>query len=566
MADEREEYKLVEDKKEEMQGIFARMDKDEDSYFLKPYKMMNLPPNDSKEAEDVANITLNDPLLFATKAIAIIGGATMQTVIEGRDMADKQTTKIEEFLEDYFYMVDERLVKREIPGLDGFVNEQICIRGRMAARICNRLGKDGDIEADILPVDTRNFVYETDNNGMIWGAPTYRRSRAAVKREYGKDVDEDYVDVVDFWDEKNNIVFIEKEVIKEQKNPYGYPPFVVSICPIGSMLGTDSAAEHKGESILWANRDLWEEKNRTATILQTLNIQALFGGLQYESSQGENATKPKTSPYGAKKIAPVEKGAGYKLMPVNDIKQATRLFYAVLDASLQKGSLSVIDYGTLNFPLSSVAITRLTGSRDDIFLPRIQAKATFYQSLSRMVINQCIALKKTMNLGQPGNKNKYTAQDLKGDFSISYRFFTKSKEQDIADLSIANAAQNYLSGDTIRREVLTLQDPDGEESKLLSEQAEKVDEVLFLYRRASKLIEDEKPLEAYILAKRIVTILKQRQIQGAMTDMQAKGNPESQGDKDLLPLMAGGRGGNTSQGLTSPAAPEPTEATEVQSE
>jgi len=567
MADEtREEYKLVEDKKEEMQGIFARMDKDEDLYFLTPYKMMGLPPNDQKEVEDVANITLNDSLLFATKAIAIIGGATMQTVIEGRDMADKQTTKIEEFLDDYLYMVDERLVKREIPGLDGFINEQICIRGRIAARICNRQGKDGNIEADILPVDTRNFVYDTDNNGLIWGAAIYRRSKAAIKREYGIDVDDDYSEVVDFWNEAKNIVFIEKKAVKDQKNPYVYPPFVVSICPIGSMLGTDSAAEHHGESILWANRELWAEKNRTATILQTLNIQALFGGLQYESDQGENATKPKVSPFGPNKIVPVSKGAGYKPMPINDIKAATRLFYAVLDASLQKGSLSVIDYGTLSFPLSSVAITRLTGSRDDIFLPRISAKAEFYQSMSRMVINQCIALKKSLNIGQPGNKNKYTVQDLKGDFSINYRFFTVSKEQDIADLSIANAAQNYLSGDTIRREVLTLKDPDGEESKLLSEQAEKVDEVLFLYRRASKLIENKKPLEAYILAKRIVTILKQRQLQGAMTDMQAKSNPESQGSKDLLPLMAGGRGGNASQGLTSPASPEPTEATEVQSE
>jgi len=567
MADETKDiYKLIEDKRSEMSDTFARMDKDENLYFLKPYKMMGLPPNDSKEVEDVANITLNDPLLFATKAIAIIGGATMQTVIEGRDMDDKQTTIIEQFLEDYLYMVDERLVKREIPGLDGFVNEQICVRGRIAARICNRLGKEGDLEADVLPIDTRNFGYDTDNNGLIWGAPTFRRSRAAIKREYDKDVEESFVDVVDYWDEKQNIVFIEKEVVKEQKNPYGYPPFVVSICPIGSMLGTDSAIEHRGESILWANRDLWAEKNRTATILQTLNIAALFGGLQYESDQGVNAQKPSVSPFGTRKVNPVEKGGGYKPMPINDIKSATRLFYAVLDASLQKGSLSVVDYGTLSFPLSAVAITRLTGSRDDIFLPRIQAKAEFYQSLSRMVINQCMALKKSLNLGQHGNKNKYTSQELKGDYSINYRFFTISKEQDIADLSIANAAEKYLSGDTIRREVLHREDPDGEEMKFLSEQAEKVDEVLFLYRRASKLIENEKPLEAYILAKRIVTILKQRQLQGAMTDMQAKGTPESQGGKEVLPLLAGGKGSNASQGLTSTVPSEPTESTEVQRE
>jgi hypothetical protein len=562
MADE---HKMIEDKKQEFQSVFGRMDKDEELYFLKPYKMMGLPPNDNKEIEDVTNVTLNDPLLFATKAIAIIGGATMQTVVEGREMTDKQTTKIEEFLEDYFYLVDERLTKRLVLGLDGFTNEQICMRGRMAARICNRLSKEGELEADVLPIDARYLVYDIGDKGLIWAAATYRRSKAAIEREYGKEIKEDFAEVVDFWDDKQNIVFIETEAIKQQKNIYGYPPFVVSICPIGSNFNTVDAREHYGESIFWANRDLWEEKDRTATILQTLNIQALFGGLQYASSKGEQAAKPQTSPYGPRKIVPVEKDGGYKLMPVNDIKNATRLFYAVLDASLQKGSLSVIDYGTLSFPLSAVAITRLSGSRDDIFLPRIQAKATFYQSMSKMVINQCIALGKTLHLGQPGNQNKYAGNDLKGGYSINYRFFTESKEQDIADLSIANAAQGFLSGDTIRREVLKLKDPDGEETKWLSEQAEKVDEVLFLYRRASKLIEEEKPLEAYILAKRIVTILKQRQLQGAMTDMQAGGKTENQG-KDLLPLMTGGRGGNTGQGLTSPTPSEPTETTEVESE
>ena len=560
MTDETADYKIIEDKKQEMSSIFSRMDKDENLYFLVPYKMMQLPPNDGKEMPDTANITLNDPLLFANKAIAIMGGATMQTVVEGRDMSDKQTTKIEEFLDDFFYMLDEWLVKRSILGLDSFINEQICIRGRIVARTCIRVDKAGNLIPDVLPLDAKSFVYDIDDKGLIWGAPTFSRSKAQIEREYGKRISSEFGEVVDFWDAEKNVVFVDREIIKEQANPYGYPPFVLAICPIGSMFNTVNAKEHEGESILWANRNLWQEKNRTATILQTLNIATLFGGLQYESSKGEAASKPEESPYGVRKVHPVEKGGGYKPMPISDIRSATRLFYSILEASLQKGSLSVIDYGTLTFPLSAIAITRLTGQRDDIFLPRIQAKATFYQILSRMVINQCIALKKSFELGQLGSRNTYRANDLKGDYTIKYRFFTLSKEQDIADLSIANAAQGFLSGDTIRREVLKLKNPDGEKTKFLSEQAEKADEVLFLYRRASELIEDEKPLEAYILGKRIVTLLRQRQMQDKLTE--AKEKPDQATRKGLLPLLGAGGGGQGGGGQGR-VPPEPTEETEV---
>jgi len=328
------------------------------------------------------------------------------------------------------------------------------------------------------------------------------------------------------------------------------------------MFNTVKAIEHHGESILWANRDLWPEMNRTATILQTLNIMSLFAGMQYESEKGIAAPQPKVSPYGPRKVTPVEKGGGFKALPMSDIKHATQLFYSMLEGRLQRGSLSAVDYGTLTFPLSAIAITRLTGSRDDIFLPRIQAKALFYQALSRMMINQCIAIGKTLHLGQPGSQNTYTASDLKGSYTIKYRFFTASKEQDIANFTVANAAQGYLSPDTIRREVLTLKDPDGEGVKWESAQAEKIDEILFLFRRAYSLVDKEKPTEveqmsSKILMERVRTIMKQRRQMGQLSELEGKGTPEAKAQpqgEGAVPLMAGG--GGQSRGRPSQGEPE----------
>jgi hypothetical protein len=183
---------------------------------------------------------------------------------------------------------------------------------------------------------------------MVWGAPEFRRSKSQIEREYpGVTGGGAYGEVVDLWSSAKNVVYVEKKEVKNEENPYGYPPFVYVICPIGSMFNSVDALKHQGESIFWADRDLWPEMNRTATILQTLTLNALFAAMQYESSHGENMPKPGQSPYKQKTVHGIEKGGGYKPMPVSDIKAAARLFYSVLETRLQRGSLSAIDYGSL---------------------------------------------------------------------------------------------------------------------------------------------------------------------------------------------------------------------------
>ena len=557
MSDEsRKEYKLFKDKRDEMKSVFDRMDTDEALYFLKPFKMMQL--DGRQEMEDVANITLNDALIYVQKAISILGGASMQTIIEGKGLSDTKTTKIEQFLNDILYMADENLRKRRMPELDAFINEQLGVRGRSTARVCVRLKPEGDLLADVLPVDSRYYVDDIDDNGIVWAAPWFRQSKARIEREYNKPGDREVrvgksAEVVDTWTPEMNVVFVDKNIIREQVNPYGYVPFVSVICPSGSSLGTEDAVEHQGESLLWANRDLWDKKNEAVTILRTLNIDSLFRALQYESSHGENVPKPKKSPYKQKTIHGVEKGGGYKFMPIADIQNATRLYYSVLEASLQRGSLSAIDYGTLMFPLSNIAITQLTGSRNDIFLPRIQAKAQFYQSHDRMVIKQCIDLDQKLEFGQQGSKNSYTKADLEGDYSIKYTFRSISKEQQMADLQFAVAARGVLPDDYIIREIIKAENPTGLLTQLRAERAERIDEVLFLFNSGKSLLEEkngQKPsladqIGARILRDRIGTILKQRRAMGQLSPIEGQGKEEvgETQKKEAIEQLFKGRGG-----------------------
>jgi len=553
-------YKAFDAKRTDLKPIHDRMDVDEALYFLKPYKMMKL-DNPNEEMPDVVNVTLNDCLLYAVKAISVLGGATMQAVIEGHKLTDKQASLIEQYLADVYYMIDEWLENKGIWGLSAFVDEQIMIRGHVGARCCLRLNPDGTLVPDVTPLDTRFFAPELGDNGIIWAAPWFTQTKQELEREYAQEgdtlpnVEGSENEVVDLWDSLSNTVFVEKKVARKQPNNYGYPPFVYSVVHAGSMFYSKDALEHRGESILWANRDLWTEKNRTATILQTINVNALFAALQLETSKPGQAKKPKKSPYSPRSVHLVEKGGGFRAMPISDIKRATTLFYSILESDLQRGSLAAIDYGTLEFPLSSLAITKLTGSRNDIFLPRVNTKAVFYQALSRMIINQCIALDQPIRVGQKGNENEYKPSDLQGDYTIKYQFYTESAEQQIANFTIANAARDYLASDSIRRDLLKLKDPDGEEVKFLSEQAERVDEVLFLYRRARKLLEPvkqgEKPsiqnkIEAFLLAQRIKTIIRQRNALGRLSELEGNRFPEVQGEgesKPALPLTNESGGG-----------------------
>lgn len=563
----REEYKLVQAKLKEMKPLFDRMDVDEKLYLLEPFKMKKLGSN--QDEKDVSNTTLNDPLLYAKKAIAITGSYQRQTVVEGKELSAKQPTKIEEFLDDIDYMVDEWLPKRGIPSLDAFINEQACTRGRIGARSCIELDGEGGIIPDIVPVDTRWFPIDTGSDGMIWGAPICSRSKSQIQRDYPElkvNLKDTGNQVIDFWNAEKEIVFIEKTIGKEEPNSYKYPPFVIAKCPIGCMFNTENAMKHDGESIFWPNRNLWKEKNEIVTILKTLSRKALKGGLELQRSLNspDKGKKLADSPFQEDVVIETEMGGGFKELPVSDIKSAMRLLYSIIETCLQRGELTPLDYGTLAFPLSSVAILNLIAARNDIFAPILSMIASFRQSLSRMVIDQCVQFNQTIKIGRPGNYRTYSPSDFAGEYSIKYRFNLPSKEQLAADLSMAGAARGVLPDNYILREVLKVQDPDGLELELKSQQAEQTDEVLFLFNRGLSFLyqAEEKTgtereimeLEAKTLMQRIKTILRQRRMLGQLSPIEGKREQPKQ--EDLLPLLE--KGGTGAKG-TARAKAEETE-------
>jgi hypothetical protein len=557
-------YQLYFDRKSEMRELFKRMDDDRKLALLQPYEMLQL---DGQKTPDVINVTMNEAKVFMDRCAAIMNGANMQQIVFGNLLSDKETTVIENFFRDIYYMNDLALANVIFCSLYGFQIEGILERGSIAAR-CLMREENGKFIPDAMPLDTRYFVYETDTSGLVWGAPGFMQSKAQIKRYYDIDIRGRYAEVVDFWDDKVNEIYVATKLVPESQNRrrehgLGYPPLIFQKSGAGSNLMDKDNLKFSGESIFAANRDLIPELNRAASIMQTLTAMSFEGSYEYESSEGTDAENPGVPIVGLRKVIPVEKGGGFKLIPINDVKNATQLFFNMLVGALQRGGLPAVDYGNLAFPLSAVAISRLTASKDALFIPRLQAMALFYRSLSQMIKKQYIQAGYNVAIGEDGYETEYSAKDIDKKFSSKYEFYSTSPEQDIANTAIAQQQKALgVSTYTIYAETMKFKDPAGEINRSRDEKAESGDIALTLYRRGHSLLDnsDKNPrseIEAEMVLQQLEVVLRARASGNPMGLAPAKGGIGSnqQSIPPMVPLMAGsGRGASVapSQGQPQP--------------
>jgi hypothetical protein len=549
MADERTTSQIIYDRKGEMQPLFDRMDKDKDLYYLAEYKMKQL-DGQYMPTDRVHNVTLNDPALFAWRANAILSSAHQQIVVESNTMNEKDCRYIEQFLEAVLYEVDVLIGNLGKTGLYPFVVEQADVRGRVCARVTFYIkkvnGKDVLVPL-VTPWDTRFVTYRNNLDGHVWIAYETERSVEDIKREYPKyELQGDTNIITDYWTSKKNEVLL-NDVSKENRNhKYGEVPVIYQIVPAGSQLADSDAISHEGESIFALDRGIWPELNKSASVLQTLNMMTFLTPLQYESEAGELAELPDRPPYGVGTVVAVEKGGGFKNMPVEDIRNATRHLLAMLEGRAQRGALPAVDYGNLTFPLSAVAIAKLTESKDQIFVPRLQAISMFYQKLCRMMIRQYCSKGMAMEFGEEGQRQRYDPANLKGDYTIKFQYYSQSPEQVIANYTVGAAAyESGVSQETIFTDIIKFTDPIGEIIKRRAEDAAKVDPVLMMYDQVHALIDRKKYTQAKLMANTVVRMIRQRrQAMSQQEDVTAGGNGQRRIDKarGLLPLLNQGSG------------------------
>ncbi|GAH62663.1 unnamed protein product, partial [marine sediment metagenome] len=254
--------------------LFDRMDKDKDLYLLDPYKLKSF---DGTDMPKVVSTTLNDPAVFAHRAIAILSSADPQRLVESDTMNATQENDVEQFMEALEYENDARLARMVRGMAFSFFCEQACVRGWLTGASLLREDKNHNLVVDRRPLDSRCVTYEPGLDGLHWGCYKTTRSRRKILDEYGHDIaPEEKIEIRDTYSRTHNQVWIGEDKIRDRLHPFkkpngdGYVPFVIQPIPTGSMLQDDDVLLHQGESIFALDRAIYPKLNEMVSVLENL--------------------------------------------------------------------------------------------------------------------------------------------------------------------------------------------------------------------------------------------------------------------------------------------------------
>jgi hypothetical protein len=549
--------KMITDREAELAPLYTRMDQDSDFARLKKYTLTGFDMYRDREIPRTISVTMNEPAVFADAIISVLQGAKRQTTVEG--LSDSHNRRIETFLDDVFYTADQRLQKRRISGLWAWVCNHIAIRGPVGARWTFDL----DGMPNCLPVDMRYCPFDLDADGRGWVANHTTRTVRAVLAEYpqarGLPPDGN-VNIYDYWDADVNRVFVGTGVqIHEQKNPYGFPPFAIQFPSTGFMLLDEGYLQHEAESIFFMVRDLYPEWNRLMSIQQTRALEIVRP--PYVHQVKEPGGQPQPYPHQIGTNMEVGEGEVPVLLQSQDMSQMFEGAAAGMAVAIHKGSVNITDMADVSGMRNAAWVTEQTLIRDRILAPRTQALEMFYRQLAQIIIREArVSNLRGARLGRAAVGRRYSAADLTDpdDYTIDFRYMPDNPRQKLANYSVGIALKGILSDDTIIRDILQVDDPDGEVDKLRSEEARRSNPVIFYYEMAASLIDQSNKKtgddatrkrllkQARMAGDAMVEEIKRRKLQSVDQPARKPNTLEpSKGSSHALPAMPGVMGGNT---------------------
>lgn len=553
------EWKARFDKAKTNRGdLNDRMKDDRSLYNMDDYKWETT--TKTHEPVDVDIVTLNDPRFFADRVKDTCAGSKVQYEIEdgNEKVNDDKSSPIEDWLRLCLEASDERLMRGEKLPLKVASAGHLTISGRIPVRILMRMNGD-EFVPDIQWYDPLYTYYQPSYDGLVWEAPVMTRTAEEIFDEYGITIKGDDAEVIDLWTKTDEHIFIDGKLEKTNPNKMGYVPFINAVAPIGGFLLDKGFSKYVGESVYAPVRNLYKVLNRLLTIEATTARMAMEGAYQYESEAGEKAeiTEYPVVPGG---VTAVEPGGGFKLIPINDIKQATMHCISLIEARIQRATLPFIDYGQTPFELSGSAMMMVKGAGDIIYMPRLIAMEYLYTQMCKMLIRQMIDGGIKAELGEGPYKMKLANVDLKGDYSLNVKFSAELPEEEQANLYRAKVYKELgLSQDTVIRRGLGMDNPDEEQFKALTEKARDMIPALWLRDAAKGYIQRDDQNAAKTVAAQLKISLDQL-LKGQMVA------PSPDGERGVnIPAQfgEGQRGGRPLQQATMPEPPREKEAVNV---
>ncbi len=495
----------VKDKESTFGNLYKRQDTDAD---LAKRKAFTLVDDKNKKIPNCDHVTLPKAANFINRANAITASANQQLIIAG--VKDVQRNNLEAFYNEGFRSADEALVNRNESIAFTFHSHMINTRGRIGHRIIVEIDEEtGRLKVEIIPWDFRYVTYEFDKFGLAWASRFITMSKTAIDAAYGEGKARGKTGVVrDFWSRSNNFVFVDEKSVLQEANDSGEVPVAMALSPAGLHFQDKDMEENRGESILWLSRDLYKEANKIISIVQTLNTGALFPPLQKEYEEIPT-TQPPTPQGGTRTVVPYKKADGeYKPMPRQDVYQATRMAWSIVDSHIQQTSFSTSQMGTLQFPLSSLALEELNEGQELVLANSIQALSLMYLQTSQIMARQFIALEGSVPVtDKEGKEIKISSKDVEEKHDISFTYFTNSRKFILAGISESRDIGNLVDDGYKREHLLKLENPEAVGAAVEAQEAKDMHPELKVYEQLKSFVEKEQWAEAWMARLKLRKIL-----------------------------------------------------------
>ena len=504
---EKNTWTMIEERITALSDLNKRMD--ETSELLhwddNPYKLVK--PDGKTPLRDAISVTPNLPKVFAHGVISDLMSGKWQTVVEGK-VSPRQEHLIEEFVDDNLAQADEQLlINNWIPSLFSWLANHVCLRWAIGARWFSQV-KDGEYQIDCLPVDMRwtPFVLGKwvasitfrDKDDLEEELEEYEKRAKSGRGTYTKPSLGSYsstkFEVRDYWDKKDNELWVNKTLAYTQTNTRGYPPFVIVVPSSGFMLQDTGYLKHRGEDILFLNAGLYKELARSISLEQTSGYAGLYPGTEQEVANFD-AQPAEPAPQLDENVK-VRMGERHSPVPRGDINRAGQTAMADIQMMIEQGGpLSPRVYNT---PPSAVLLAGETELITRLQNVRKEALGVFRSQLARMMIDQFReAGGDELLIGKRGKKGKYSAAKL-GDpdnYTISYHLSVKSKRQELANLAEFAAVYDKLPLKWNLSNILMADDTDGIIHDLELDRAKAMNPALGLIDMGLRYLEEAESLE-----------------------------------------------------------------------
>ncbi len=535
---------------------------------LTPYKMTD--PLSGKELKDVINVTENLSATYMTRIIAGLMSSKWQTVVEG-EISSREAHKIEKFVDTNFQQTDEYLFNTYgMAGLDTWLCNHVCHTSLIGVEWMCRV-EDGEYKIHCLPYDMRYTPFVLNK----WVAPVTWRTKDELLQELeefeklakddltgdlkyalNKDAEgftKEELEVRNYWDEKKNELWVEKQLVFSQPNTYGELPSVIVWVPSGFMFRDKGHLAHESPSLLFLNELLYDQKSRQLSIDASLAFNALQPAHEYETNN-PTGLKSRPAPKRGESLA-VPVGELHKPVPTTDINQAELASRDQTDSLIEAGGpISPRAYTT---PPSAIEVVTEVELLNQLQNPQIIALQTFKASLTRLMIEQFQTIGEgSVSIGRLGEQSIFGVEQLKDPkkYVVNFQLMKQNKRLAIVNRAEALSAWGRFPTLYIVRDILGVEDVDGWMREIDLEKAKAANPGIGLAEMAVRYAEEAEDMEgddkdfknwqSMMLVHQYVIIMRQMMMPQQPAEVQntREATKQTGNSNTLVSLLGPGKG------------------------